>query len=58
MPPSETERCCQVCGFSSLGTPSGVNGVFMVDAVVLPLGFLGYQDIQAWGLQFLKSIGL
>ena len=58
MPPSKTERCRQVCGFSSLGSPSGVNGVVMVDAVVLSFRYLGHQDILAWGLRFLKSVRL
>lgn len=55
MPPSETEQCLQVCGFSSLGNLSGVNGVGMVDAAGLPFGFLGHQDIQAWGFHLLNS---
>lgn len=35
VPPSETEQCRQVCGFSSLENIYGVNGVGMVDAAVL-----------------------
>lgn len=40
MPPSEKEQCRQVCGFTFLGNIYGVNGVGMVDAAVLPFGFL------------------
>lgn len=32
VPPSETELCCQFCGFSSLGSPFDINGVVTVDA--------------------------
>ena len=48
----------EVCGFSFFGNLSGVNGVGMVDAAVLPFGFLGQQDILAWGFSLPKFIQL
>lgn len=58
VPPSKTERSCQVCGVSSLGSPFGVNGVLRSMLDLYHSVFVVTRVFKAWGLQFVKFLRL